>query len=61
MATIDEMMVEYAKRFGDGFPSFQIMRTRSDDEIIIIIEDCLEKGKDAYELGYVSGNEEIEY
>lgn len=61
MAAIDEMMIEYAKRFEDGFPSFQIMRTRSDDEIIIIIEDCLEKGKDAYELGYVSDNEEIEY
>lgn len=61
MATIDRMMIEYAKRFGDGFPSFQIMRTRSDDEIVIIIEDCLGKGKDAYELGYVSDNEEIEY
>lgn len=61
MATIDKMMIEYAKRFGDGFPSFQIMRTRSDDEIVVIIEDCLEKGKDAYELGYVSNNEEIEY
>lgn len=61
MATIDKMMIEYVKRFGDGFPSFQIMRTRSDDEIVVIIEDCLEKGKDAYELGYVSDNEEIEY
>ena len=61
MVMVDRMMIEYAKRFGDGFPSFQIMRTRSDDEIVVIIEDCLEKGKDAYELGYVSDNEEIEY
>ena len=61
MVTVDRMMIEYAKRFGDGFPAFQIMRTRSDDEIVVIIEDCLEKGKDAYELGYVSDNEEIEY
>lgn len=60
MTTVDRMMIKYAKRFGDGFPSFQIMRTRSDDEIVVIIEDCLEKGKDAYELGYVSDNEEIE-
>jgi hypothetical protein len=54
-------MIEYAKRFGNGFPSFQIMDSHNDEETIKIIDDCLEKGKDAYELGYVTDNEDTVY
>lgn len=61
MSKIDDLMFEYVKKFGDGFPSFQIMRTRTEDETIEIINECLEKGKDAYELGYVSDDEDIDY
>jgi len=61
MLLIDKMMEEYAAKFGDGFPSYQIMRSRTEEETIEIIKDCLEQDKDAYELGYVSDEEEIEY
>ncbi len=52
---------EYAKRFGDGFPMYQLGRSRSDDEIIEIINECLEKGKDCYALGYVKTEDGVLY
>ena len=58
---MDELLKEYAERFGDGFPSYQIMRGRSDEETMEIIRECLEKGKDAYELGYVEDDDDIMY
>lgn len=61
MLKIDALMIEYAKKFGDGFPSFQIARTISEEETIAIIQECLDKGKDAYELGFVTDNEDILY
>lgn len=61
MKKIDEYLTEYAKKFGDGFPSFQLMRARSPEDTIEIIKDCIDKGKDAYELGYVTDEIEVEY
>ena len=56
-----EKLREYAKRFGDGFPMYQIGRSRTEDEIIAIINECLENGQDAYELGYCKDDRDIEY
>ncbi|PIE54101.1 MAG: hypothetical protein CSA35_08015 [Dethiosulfovibrio peptidovorans] len=42
----------YNARFPDGFPSFPLMISSSPKEIIAIVEECLEKGKDVEELGY---------
>lgn len=58
---MDELMEQYAQKFGEGFPSFQICGTVSDDEAIKIIKDCLAKGKDAYALGYCTDDMNIEY
>lgn len=54
-------MEQYAKAFGDGFPMYQLGRGRTDEEIIEIIDRCLKEGKDAYDLGLVSDDEDIEY
>ena len=58
---MDEMLAAYADRFGDGFPAYQIARGRPDEEVIKIIQECLDKGKDAYELGYVQDDDDILY
>ena len=52
---------EYAQNFDDGFPMIPIAWGRSDEEVIKIIEECLVKGKDAYELGYVKDDPDIVY
>jgi hypothetical protein len=54
-------MIEYAKRFKNGFPSYQIMSSHDEGETIDIIKECLEKNKDAYQLGYVTDNEDTVY
>lgn len=49
----------YFDKFGDGFPTMEINVT--DDECIKIIDECIKKGKNVYELGYVTLNDDIYY
>lgn len=58
---IDEYLQKYVDTFGEGFPMYQLGRTRSESEIIDIIKRCLEEKKDAYDIGLVTDNEDIEY
>lgn len=58
---IDEYLKKYAETFGEGFPMYQLGRTRSETEIISIIKRCLDEKKDAYELGLVTDDLDIEY
>lgn len=58
---IDEYLQKYVDAFGEGFPMYQLGRTRSDEEIISIIEKCLSEHKTAYELGLVTDDEDIDY
>ena len=58
---LDEKMKEYAEKFGDMFPTIPLAWGRSTKEVIEIIDDCLEKGKDVYALGYVEDDTDIEY
>lgn len=61
MLRIDELTMEYAKQFGEGFPSFQVLQTVSEQEGERIVEECLQKNKTAYELGYATLEDDIEY
>lgn len=56
-----EWMNKYFKAFGEGFPTYQIMRGRSDEEGIAIIKQCLEEKKDVYELGLATLDEDTYY
>lgn len=58
---IDEKMMEYAKRFDDGFPMIPLGWGRTEQEVIEIIDECLKKGKDVYELGYVKDDLDVIY
>ena len=59
--TFDDYLDKYFDRFGEALPMFQIARTRTDDEVIAIIKECISKGKDVYELGYCTLDEDVEY
>ena len=50
---MDEKLDAYAKQFGDGFPMMPVAWGRTEEEVIEIIDECISKGKDVYELGYV--------
>lgn len=58
---VDEYLQKYVDTFGEGFPMYQLGRTRSDDEIISIIQKCLIQNKSAYEFGFVTDDTDIEY
>lgn len=58
---LDRLLVEYANKFGEGFPTYQIARMKTTAEVIGIIEECLNSGKDAYELGYVTDDLDVKY
>lgn len=44
---------EYEIMFKDGFPTMAFMG-RSEEETLQIVNECLEKEKDVYDLGYLS-------
>lgn len=58
---VDEYLKKYAQTFDEGFPMYQLGRTRSEKEIIEIIKRCLDEQKTAYDLGLVTDDLEIEY
>lgn len=58
---LDEYLMRYLAKFGEGFPMYQLGRGRSNEEIIEMIKDCLELNMDVYEAGLLSDPEEEEY
>lgn len=44
---------KYDKAFPeDGFPTIPLAMNGEDEDVIAIIKECLDKGKDVYELGF---------
>ncbi len=52
MAELDEALDNYNKKFDDTFPMFAMM-CKPQNEVIKIINDCIEKETDVYDLGYL--------
>lgn len=58
---MDDYLKKYIEAFDEGFPMYQLGRGRSEDEVIGIIQRCLDENKDAYALGLVTDDLEIDY
>lgn len=58
---MEKYLDEYYEKFGEALPTYQIARTRTEDEVIAIIEECINKGKDVYELGYCTLDDDVQY
>ena len=43
----------YKDTFSEDFPTVPFAETREDTEIIEMIEECIEAGKDVYDIGYL--------
>lgn len=54
---LEAKMTKYAEIFEDGFPTVPLAWGRTDEELIAIIDECIDKGNDVYELGYVKEDE----
>ncbi len=44
----------YENTFGDSFPTVPLLMEKSDEEVIEIINVCVAKKKDVYDMGYLS-------
>jgi hypothetical protein len=58
---LEEKLNMYRDTFGDSFPTYPLCLTRSDEEIIKIIDRCLDEGSTVYELGYLKEDDDIQY
>lgn len=52
---------EYENMFGDSFPTYPLMFSRTEEEIIKLIDHCLNSKKDVYELGYLIDDPDVIY
>ena len=50
---LQKALERYEKKFNDSFPTIPFS-SREDEEIIDIIDECIEENKDVYDLGYLS-------
>lgn len=56
MVALREALTAYTEMFHSTFPTYQFMRPTED--VIACARDCVEQGKDIYELGYIPRPEE---
>ncbi len=52
-----KVLKQYNEMFEGGFPTIPLALSRSEDEIIEIINRCISEKKDVYDLGYLSIDE----
>ena len=58
---LQKKLKQYAKTFGEGFPTIPLAWGRTDEEVIELIDKCLAAGKNAYEMGFVADDDDISY
>lgn len=61
MGELEEKLNMYEKEFGESFPTYPLMMTRSDEEIIAIIDMCLDADKDVYAMGILKDDYDVKY
>jgi hypothetical protein len=60
MEKLDKALKKYEKFFDDSFPMFSMM-SKPPDDVVEIIENCIENKKDVYDMGYLSLDDDIKY
>lgn len=61
MGEFEEKLNMYEKTFGESFPTYPLMMSRTDEEIIEIIDKCLDADKDVYAMGILKDDPNVKY
>lgn len=61
MKELDKALELYEKTFDDSFPTIPLLMDKSKTEVVKIINKCISEGKDVYDLGYLSLDNDIIY
>ena len=54
MKELDKALELYEKTFDDSFPTIPLLMDKSKTEVVEIINKCISEGKDVYDMGYLS-------
>ena len=61
MNEFEERLQMYEKTFGESFPTYPLMLSKTDEEMIEIIDRCLDAEKDVYEMGILKDDSSLKY
>jgi hypothetical protein len=61
MNELDKALKLYEETFDDSFPTIPLLMEKSDEEVIQIINKCVEEDKDVYEMKILSLDGDIIY
>lgn len=56
-----EYLEKYTVHFNEGFPTYQLARTKDEDDVVKMIQNCLKADKTVYEMGYLDEESENIY
>ena len=57
----ESKLKEYEEMFGDQFPTYPLMLTRTEEQAIEMIDSCIKNRKDVYAIGYLEDDPDIQY
>jgi uncharacterized protein YktA (UPF0223 family) len=61
MNELEERLQMYEKTFGESFPTYPLMLSKTDEEMIEIIDKCLDAEQDVYEMGILKDDSNLKY
>jgi hypothetical protein len=61
MNEFEERLQMYEKTFGESFPTYPLMLSKTDEEMVEIIDRCLDAEQDVYELGILKDDSNLKY
>lgn len=61
MDELDKALKLYEQTFGEAFPMFPMRTTTTTNEVVDIINKCIDNNKDVYDMGYLSLNADVIY
>lgn len=61
MKELDKALELYETTFDDSFPTIPLLMDKSKAEVMEIINKCVSAGKDVYDMGYLSLDDDIIY
>ena len=61
MNELDKSLELYEQVFDDSFPTIPLLMQKSDEEVIEIINKCVQGKKDVYDMGYLTLKDNILY
>jgi uncharacterized protein YktA (UPF0223 family) len=61
MNELEERLQMYEKTFGESFPTYPLMLSKTEEEMIEIIDRCLDVEQDVYEMGILKDDPDLKY